>query len=728
MSSSDSSRKPAKSKTGGPVKKRVKSTKQPVSRRRSSTSANGTDAAPERPLRIRAKDVVAELPSADLKELFRFWAGKESHTIPSAEDTLKRRVLAWIDDPEVLGARVASLGRRLASILEVHLNAPRYQCTVTDLINSKALSYLSSYDLKASLMVLERHALIVGGSNTEVARYGVEVTAMPHDIAENLLRARRTRERGIFDAFTLRGHLDKMYEDPARAARTPASRVREMYKMYSNETAAVARIERLPEGLRHLVEKTVLEFGGLLPRGLFDRMDTELPHWNGKRWGKILEESLVGTVARLELSPHGIAHNDSTLIVFNEVALAWLRHVAVPGDPDAPHDEAGLGVDLVSNISRFIGFIIEHDVRFTVRGEIFKTTEKRIIKELIPNPGRELTREEVLEFIYAFSRESTLIKSTGERTFALTNTGREWGNLSLVDKLERLIDFACEERGLGGEYFHQARMRRIFMRMLKRIEPTVWYDLMYVPFLARNTHLASLDDREVEDFFAEKSQSGHYAAREDLQRMAWNLVSWVRKRLYLFGIVDLGYDKSGHPVAMKLTRIGAELLGMYADDDPKAVGVGTLVVTPDFEVVLFPTGDDASLVHDLDRFCGREKAGHLFQFKLTDRTVHRALSQGMRLSRMIATLEENSRTPVPQNVIVSIRGWAARAGLLFLSEDLKVSSDNPDTLAAFAADPGVRQYLRGTPTAESVSLKSDNTAGRIMVLIRELGFLIEPEA
>ena len=68
---------------------------------------------------------------------------------------------------------------------------------------------------------------------------------------------------------------------------------------------------------------------------------------------------------------------------FNEVALAWLRHVAVPGDPDAPHDEAGLGVDLVSNISRFMGFIIEHDVRFTVRGEIFKTTEKRIINELM---------------------------------------------------------------------------------------------------------------------------------------------------------------------------------------------------------------------------------------------------------------------------------------------------------------------------------------------------------
>ena len=59
---------------------------------------------------------------------------------------------------------------------------------------------------------------------------------------------------------------------------------------------AVARVERLPEGLRDLVGKTVLEFGGLLPRRFFERMETELPHWNQRRWAKILEESLVGTV------------------------------------------------------------------------------------------------------------------------------------------------------------------------------------------------------------------------------------------------------------------------------------------------------------------------------------------------------------------------------------------------------------------------------------------------
>jgi len=35
---------------------------------------------------------------------------------------------------------------------------------------------------------------------------------------------------------------------------------------------------------------------------------------------------------------------------------------------------------------------------------------------------------------------------------------------------------------------------------------------------------------------------------DDIQRLAWHLVTWVKQRLYLLGLVDLGYDKSGRPV------------------------------------------------------------------------------------------------------------------------------------------------------------------------------------
>ena len=663
-------------------------------------------------------EVLGELPKGDLDEAYRFWAGDGNGRVPREATRIRDDVLGWMGEPDRVVARLGGLGRRLAGIFDHVLDSPRYETTFDRLVGAPSLAYLSQYDLEAGLAVLQRRGMLYEGSSRDLDSHGRRAWCVPAELGDTILRARRAERRGIFDIFTLKGYLDRLYDDPGRKGKTPPGRVREMYKLYANEAAAVARIERLPEGLRDLVQKVVLEFGGILPRGLFDRMDTELPHWNGRRWRKILEESLIGTVERLDLARFGIQHADETLIVFNEVALAWLKRVAVPGDPDRPHDEASLGVDLVANVSRFLGFLLDHNVRFTVRGEIFKTTEKRILQDLIPNPGRELERSEVLAFIYGFARRVGLIESTGERTFTLTRAGREWEEHDLETKLSALLDHVLEELENAGESQHQIRMRRTFLRLVKRVEPGVWYDIMYLPFLARNHYLCSLE--------AELDEERTYAPMEDLQRLAWSLVGWVRKRLYLIGIVDLGYDKSGHPVAVRLTRLGARLLGLEERGDGNP-GIGSIVVTPDFEVVLFPTGDDAELIHDLDRFCEREKAGHLMHFRVVESGVKRALAEGMPLERIVQTLESNARTPVPQNVMYSVRDWASQAGLLFLNEDLIVRGEDPELVSKFAADPGVRPYVRRVLDEERVSLQKGPTPSRMRSLLRDLNYLIELE-
>ena len=401
--------------------------------------------------------------------------------------------------------------------------------------------------------------------------------------------------------------------------------------------------------------------------------------------------------------------------------------MAVPGDPDQPDHESSLGVDLAANISRFIGFILEHNVRFTIRGEIFKTTEKRIIQELIPNPGRENSREAVLDFIYEFTRAASLIESTGERTFALSAEGRGWEQKELDEKLRALMEFSVEERGVAGDFYHQVRMRRLFLRLLKRIEPGIWYDLMYLPFLVRNTYLSSIDEGQAEAYFQQRGQSEHASPMEDPQRLAWNLAKWVRSRIYLLGVIDLGYDAADRPVAMRLTRLGARLVGGDGGEESAHPAVGSLIVTPDFEIVLFPTGDDAELVHELDRFCEREKAGETLHFRIVERAVHRALSEGMSLSRIVQTLRGHSRTPVPQNVLFSIRDWSHRAGLLRLDEHGVVRCEDPDTFARFRQDPGVRPYLREVLDEKSAQLKRRFSPRRMQSLLRELEYLVELE-
>lgn len=529
----------------------------------------------------------------------------------------------------------------------------------------------------------------------------------------------------ISPLLTLRGYLERMYASPEAQRRTPPQRQREMYKMYATESAAAARVERLPDGLRELVEQAILEFGGLLSRQLFEKLGTELRNWNASRWRQLLEQSLVGTVTHLNLKPCGIQHDDETLVVFTEVSLAWLRRVAVPGDPDRPHEELSIGIDLFTNLSRFLSYIQENDVRFTVKGEIFKTTEKKILQHLIPNPGRELSREEVLDFIYQFARRRRLLEGSGERTLNVTSDGRTWGSLSLATKLNDLVEFAVEERDHSGEHYHHVSMRRTLLRMLKRVEPGVWYDLMYLPFLARNHHLASLDDLGTAEQFGELVATGRHSPSEDLQRMSWSLARWVRRRLYLLGIVEIGYDASKRPVALRLTASGARLLGLHAPEEGRPRPTGHLVVTPDFEIVMFRTGDDAELMHDLDRFCRRTRVGETVHFKIEQAGVRRALIEGMRLDTILDALERNSRTPVPQNVTYSVRDWALRAGRMELDGELVLACDDEDTLGRLRSDPGVRGYIERDLSTKRVQLKSKTTPLRMRGLLRDLGYVVE---
>jgi hypothetical protein len=361
--------------------------------------------------RLGVREILAQRRRTELRELYQFWGGEAGKRMPENEDEAREHLSAWMSEPERILARTAELGRRLGDVLEVLIAAPRYRRSFGELGSAKKLAYMSSYDVEAALVALARHGLASEGEDMRFESLGERVIGVPVEVGDAILRQRRSAGRGVFQTLTMRGHLDLQYADGRR--RISPQRVREMYKMYAQESACAARIERLPEGVQGLVEKAILEFGGVLPRHLFERMDSELPHWNGRRWRMILEQSLVGTVQDLSLSRYGIQHDDETLVVFNEVALAWLRKVAVPGDPDAPYEELSLGIDLTSNISRFLAYIQENEVRFTVRGEIFKTTEKRIIQHLIPNPGRELAREEVLSFIFAFCKSAGLIDKTG---------------------------------------------------------------------------------------------------------------------------------------------------------------------------------------------------------------------------------------------------------------------------------------------------------------------------
>ncbi|MEC7233312.1 MAG: helicase-associated domain-containing protein, partial [Planctomycetota bacterium] len=121
----------------------------------------------------------------------------------------------------------------------------------------------------------------------------------------------------------------------------------------------------------------------------------------------------------------------------------------------------------------------------------------------------------------------------------------------------------------------------------------------------------------------------------------------------------------------------------------------------------------------------RVKDGVTRQFRIDDRSVHRGLVEGLTVSRMTEILTGNARTPVPKNVLQSIRGWAQQAGLLLLDTNLVVRGQDPSLMARFARDAGVRPFVRATLDSTTIQLKSKTSRQRYRTLLRDLGYLIE---
>ena len=179
-----------------------------------------------------------------------------------------------------------------------------------------------------------------------------------------------------------------------------------------------------------------------------------------------------------------------------------------------------------------------------------------------------------------------------------------------------------------------------------------------LPFLARNAYLAQIDIAQTEEFFATRFQGGCYTPSETLQQMCWNLLVWVKKRLFPLGLVDIGMH-GGRVTALRLSKLGAELL----DAEPAGRVGGTrstVIVQPDFELLLFPGDDVHDVVHLFDRFAHRTKSDHVYQFKLDQPSVAAGIADGLSGEQIVQEMTDRARAPIPQNVLYSLAEWSQR--------------------------------------------------------------------
>ena len=142
--------------------------------------------------------------------------------------------------------------------------------------------------------------------------------------------------------------------------------------------------------------------------------------------------------------PKWIRPTQATIVVFYEVALLRLHAHA---DEHEHEIESAMtaGVDLVGNVGRFLHEVSNSKVQFTVSGKLYRASERRIAKLLLPVQGGYLDAEPQLRFIYGFCLARQLIDRAGERALRPTAAGKRFETDDLGDKLRALLSFCVQE-------------------------------------------------------------------------------------------------------------------------------------------------------------------------------------------------------------------------------------------------------------------------------------------
>lgn len=191
----------------------------------------------------------------------------------------------------------------------------------------------------------------------------------------------------------------------------------------------------------------------------------------------------------------------------------------------------------------------------------------------------------------------------------------------------------------------------------------------------------------------------------------WDLVEGAFIRSVVFGALTwLGLVEcrslahGGDQFA--LTPLGAQTLQVAGSDSPVTLDSDlttdkVIVVQPNFDLIIYEPDEHGELLYHVDRFAERISVDRMGIYHLTDEALSSGLRLGLTIDNVIALLEGAARSPIPQNVLYTLRDWARRfEEVRWVQQGWLLEAPNEGTLDRWLEIPQLRDALdrRVTPT------------------------------
>ncbi|MBM4016021.1 MAG: hypothetical protein FJ293_13790, partial [Planctomycetes bacterium] len=652
----------------------------------------------------RLEELLRMQSPVDLAELHAFW-DPEGHR-PARGSDIVGLLARQMTDEGVVRRRLRFLGKKLVDLLRFFLGRRQYEADVEAIRAARSFAYMSPHEVEAAVRALVKRGFLFRRVAVDHEPLRLVVAT---ELGSVLQRELADLDLEISASFSLR-----------KLAAVRGAPSAEALAELLTPSAVAARAAALPADVRGLWERALLPGAGVLPRALCDRglLDPSAP--SRRHVKETLETALLGTVRHLALGEYGINHFDETIVLFEEALAAELDGRAAP-EPPAATTPRSLGVDLLSDLALLMERLTRDKVRLTQGGQIYRAAARKIEDELIL--GRKsglLSPEALFNFLLDLGLQRHLLRRMPDRTLQLTAKGRTWPRLSVHFKLKELLAALLDD---AARTFHPPRLRKLTLERMRTLKGGRWYDFTLFVGVVRQRYLAELDEAGLREAYQSRYQYSPEAHLRDLPQLAQVVASFLVEELHMLGLIDLALE-GGRPVALCVTPLAAKALGVAEAET--APGKSRLLVNSDFEVLLLPEADAYELIQRLDRFAERVTGNDAHRFRITPKSIERAVAGGFSATDILDTLAAHASSDLPQNLVFSVREYADKVKFVHVRQATLLTARHREVIDALLKRAEVKRHVIERLSPRVLALQVEHVE-ELQLLLAEDGVYLEGE-
>ncbi|HUS16759.1 MAG TPA: helicase-associated domain-containing protein [Chloroflexia bacterium] len=423
--------------------------------------------------------------------------------------------------------------------------------------------------------------------------------------------------------------------------------------------------------------------------------------------------------------------------------------VAAAADP--PVVDTRMPFELPWNLLSTMAYFAQNDVVINRHNnELPKRALKRLQDSFLTPPDAA-TADAYLNLVLHFAESLGLVAEEDESRRKIAG-GRqeEWVHSSFAAQARRLFGLWLEDRHLredpGSPIFlwrppDPTSARKHLMVLLAQCPLDTWLSIdsfLQHVFAVDPYLLVSRDDLV--------RQQGVKGLRDFNTRWMSNegvlITTMISHSLLWLGAVDVGKDRSGKPVAFRITAAGARLFNHpQAAPEPEPAGKPFLV-QPNFEVLVL--APEARAIWTLLQAAELTRHDRVSVYTLNKESVLRARARGISPDELQAFLVGNSRKAVPQNVLQCISDWARAYKRTLLEKVTILEVEDAEVLDELLSSRRLKGFVarRLSPTVALIKLprttvwtrddpwqklaKELRTAGYFPEIVEEAGRVAKP--